>query len=286
MRFVDIKFSKRNAIPGGTISGVVVVETDRLFECNRVVLRIKGRERTEMGSGDTKITDEFIHASGEMFISEATAIRPGKTEFPFAFQLNDDIPPTFSGYYGWIEYSVEAIVEVDWGFDPKMTRRFRVLPYHPEYIPEVEGYNPKSMKTNVLHVELPSDILRMREGIHINFMVEDHSRVTGVRFEIRRRESAKCRHNKGNNDETMTRKFVPLTPYDFGKWKEVVMGKDWRRVPFKSRFIKTEYFLKVILEMRWEIDPFVTYALRISGERPEEEEEDIFDVLAMDLGYQ
>jgi hypothetical protein len=285
MRFVDIRFSQRNAIPGGSISGVVIVETDETFNCNRIVLKVKGKERTEMGSGDSSISDEYIHASGEMFVSDAVTIRPGKTEFPFAFVLDKNIPPTFSGYYGWIEYSVEAVVEVDWRFDPKMTRRFRVLPIHPEYIPEVDGYNPKSMKTNVLHVELPSDILRMREGIPVNFMVEEHSRVTGVRFEIRRRESAKCSHSTGNNDETIERKFVPLQPHDFGKWREFVLGTEWRRVPFRSKLLKTEYFLKVVLEMRWEIDPFVTYKLRISGKRPEEEEEDIFDDLAIDLGF-
>ena len=285
MRFVDIKFSQRNATPGDAIRGVVVVTTDKIFECNRVVLRVKGKERTEMGGGDSKITDEYIHASGEMFLSDATTIHPGKTEFPFALVLNDDIPPTFSGFYGWIEYTLEAIVEVDRSFDPKMTRRFRVLPYHPEYLPEVDGYNPKSMKTKVLHVELPSDILRMREGIPIKYMVEEHSRVTGVRFEIRRRESAKCRGNTGNNDETMSKKFVPIVSSSFGKWKEVVIGTEWRRVPFRSKLIKTVYYLKVVLEMRWEIDPFVTYELRISGEKPEEEKEDIFDELAMDLGF-
>ena len=121
MRSVDIKFSQRNAEPGGTISGVVVVETDKTFECNRVVLKVKGKERTEIGSGDSKIVDEHYHVKGKIELSEATEIPFGKSEFPFKFKLDEGLPPTFSGYNGWIEYSVEAVVEMDWTIDPKIT---------------------------------------------------------------------------------------------------------------------------------------------------------------------
>jgi hypothetical protein len=239
-----------------------------------------------MGSGDSSISDEYMHARGEMFLSDATTILRGKTEFPFAFELDTNLPPTFSGYYGWIEYSVEAVVEVDWSIDPKMTRRFKVLPFHPEYIPEVDGYNPKNMKKNELHLELPSDVLRVRKGIPVRFMVEEHSRVTGVRVELRRREHAKCQGRTGNNDETISRKFVPSTPQFFDRWHEVVVGENWRRIPFRSKLMHTAYYLKVVLEMTWEIDPFVTYKLRVSGEQPEEEVDDIFEDIAMDFGFQ
>jgi hypothetical protein len=43
--------------------------------------------------------------------------------------------------------------------------------------------------------------------------------------------------------------------------------------------------LKVVLEMKWELDPFVTYRIKISGEKPEEEVEDILDAMAIDLGF-
>jgi hypothetical protein len=285
MRFIDIKFSERNAPPGGTIRGVVILETNDAFRCNRVILKVKGKEKTRMGSGDTNISDERIHAGGEMVLSEATDIPLGKTEFPFGFILDDNLPPTYSGYYGWIEYNVEAVVELDWKLDPKMTRRFRVLPYHPVYIPEREGYSPKKMMTDVLHVELPSDIMRMREGMPVQFMVEEHSRVSGVRFEVRRREKARCRSQRGSHDVTIVKKFVPISVRDFNGWNEVIIGENWRRVPFRSKLLETSYYLKVILEMRWEIDPFVTHKIKISGEKPETEGDDILDDIPLDFGF-
>ena len=63
------------------------------------------------------------------------------------------------------------------------------------------------------------------------------------------------------------------------------MGTGWRRVPFRSKLLRTSYSLKVVLEMKWEIDPFVTCRIKISGERPEDEVEDILDAIAIDLGF-
>ncbi|MHA2148510.1 MAG: hypothetical protein ACXAAN_07695 [Candidatus Thorarchaeota archaeon] len=285
MRFVDIKFSQRNAHPGDSISGIVVLETDKTFECNRVILKVKGKERTEMGSGDSKITDEYYHVRGMITLSEATEIPFGKSEFPFKFKLDKGLPPTYSGYYGWVEYSVEAVVEMDWTIDPKLTRRFRVLPVHPAYIPELNGYDPKNQDINELHVELQSDVLRMKQGIPIRFMVDENSRVTGVRLEVRRREYAKCRKSERTHDVTVRKKFIPLSTNEFHRWREEIVGEGWRRVPFQSKLLKTEYMLKVVLEMKWELDPFVTYRIKISGEKPEKEVEDILDAMAIDLGF-
>ncbi len=285
MRFVDIKFSQRNARPGDSISGVVVVETDKTFECNRVILRVKGKERTEVGSGDSKITDERGHLSGKITLSEAKEIPFGKTEFPFKFKLKEGLPPTYSGYNGWVEYSVEAVVEMDWTIDPKMKRRFRVIPIQPAYLPEIDGYNPLNKDVGSLHVELLSDVLRLRKGIPVRFMVEEHSRVNGVRIEIRRREYARCRSSKRTHDVTVATEFIPLSTNDFNRWKDALVGANWRRVPFKSKLLRTAYLLRVVLEMRWELDPFVTFRLKVSGEKTEEEIEDIFDAIAIDLGF-
>jgi len=285
MRSVDIKFSQRNAQPGGIISGVVVVETDKTFECNRIILKVKGKERTEMGSGDSRIVDEHYHVKGKIELSEATEIPFGKTEFPFKFKLDERLPPTYSGYYGWIEYSVEAVVEMDWSVDPKITRRFRVLPFPPAYLPAPDGYDPLNKDKDILHVELLSNILRMKHGVSVRFMVEEHSRVNGVRLELRRRETARCQRSERTHDVTIRKKFILITFREFDRWREATIGEGWRRVPFQSKLIETFYFLKVVLEMRWEHDPFVRYRLKISDEKPEEDVEDIFADFALDLGF-
>ena len=284
MRFVDIKFSEREARPGGIISGVVVVDTDKTFECNRVVLKIKGKEKTELGSGDSKITDEVILVNRRITLCETLEVPCGRSEFPFTFTLEEGLPPTYSGYSGWIEYSVEAVVEMNWTLDPKMTRRFRVLPISPDYIPELDGYNPVNKDEDKLHIELQSDILRINKGIPVRFMVEEHSRVNGVRLELRRSESVRCAGSKGTHDDTQKRRFIPFSLEDFNSWQEEIVGEGWRRVPFRSKLITTTYFLKVTLETRWALDPYIKIPVRISGEKPDEDVDDIFDSIAYDLG--
>jgi hypothetical protein len=285
MRFVDIKFSEREARPGGIISGVVVIDATKAFECNRVILKIKGKEKTELGSGDTRITDEVVHVDGKMTLCEAVEIPCGKSEFPFKFTLEEGLPPTYSGNSGWIGYSVEAVVEMSWTLDPKMTRQFNVLPVHPEYIPEPDGYNPLNKDEDKFHVELQSDILRINKGIPISFMVEEHSRVNGVRLELRRSESVKCGGREDTHQDTLKRRFIPFSPEDFNRWQEEIFGEGWRQVPFKSKLIATTYFLKVVLEKRWEFDPYVNIPVRISGEKQVKEDEDLFDAISYDLGF-
>ncbi|MGD9397213.1 MAG: hypothetical protein PVJ05_12350 [Candidatus Thorarchaeota archaeon] len=266
MRSADIKFSQRSAEPGGIISGVVLVETDKTFECNRVILKVKGKERTEIGSGDSKIADEHYHIKGKI-------------------ELSEGLPPTYSGYNGWIEYSVEAVVEMDWTIDPKITRRFRVIPFQPAYIPEPDGYDPINKDKDILHVELLSNILRMKEGISVRFMGEEHSRVNGVRLELRRRETVRCQRRESTHDVTIKEKFIPITFREFDRWREETIGEGWRHIPFQSKLIETFYFLKVTLEMRWELDPFVRFRLKISGEKLKEDVEDLFADFAFDLGF-
>ena len=285
MRFVDIKFSERNARPGGIISGVVVIDATKAFECNRVILKIKGKEKTELGSGDTRITDEVVHVDGKMTLCEAMEIPCGRSELPFRFKLEEGLPPTYSGNSGWIGYSVEAVVEMSWTLDPKMTRQFNVLPVHPEYIPEPDGYSPVNKDENKIHIELQSDILRINKGIPVRFMVEEHSRVNGVRLEVRRKESVKCGGSEDTHHDTLIRKFIPFSPEDFDRWQEEIIGEGWREVPFISKLIGTTYFLKAILETRWEFDPYVNIPVRISGEKQVEEDEDLFDAISYDLGF-
>jgi hypothetical protein len=285
MRSVDIKFSQRSAKPGESISGIVIVNTEKAFDFNRIVLKVKGKEKTEMGSGDSKITDEYIHLSRKFELCDVTEVSVGRSEFPFEFKLNDNLPPTYSGYNGFIEYSVEAVIEMNWVIDPKITRRFRVLPNQPPYLSEPDGYNPMNRDIGILHTEIQSDIIRIRKGIPVRFMVEEHSRVVGVRLEIRRRENAKCGGRKDQHDVTISRKYIPLTTGEFYRWREEIVGEGWKRVPFQSKLLRTSYFLRVVLEMKWDFDPDVTYQIKVSGKEREEEVEDILDTIGFDLGF-
>ena len=285
MRSVDIRFDSRRVLPGETLTGDVIVKTDKEFVCNRVVLKILSKERTEVGSGDNRHTDEKYIISRVFRISEGRTIPEGTTLFPFAFNLPRNLPPTYNGNYGYIRHTVEGVVEVDWVVDPKMTEEYQVIQHRPPYIPEIVDTAAISKSNKGLHIQLDEDCVRMDKGILVRFKVDDKSRMRGVRLEIRKREDAKCGWSDVDNSVTVGRKFHELNLDDWGRWIEIRIGENWRNhLPFRSQLFRISYHLKVTLEIDLGLDPSIKIPLLISDSAPEAPEENVLDEIALDLG--
>ena len=282
MRSVDIVFDNKRVLPGETLTGNVVVKTDSEFECNRIVLKIVSKERTSVGSGEDSHSDEKTLVSRVFRISEGGIIQEGTTSFPFSYTVPRGIAPTFKGYYGHIEHTVEGVVEVDWAIDPKMKCEYQVIQHRPPYLPKITDTKAISKDNNGLHVQLDEDCIRMDSGITVRFKVDDRKRMQGVRFEIRKREDAKCGWSNANNSSTIRRKYYELNPDDWGRWKEIQIGENWRyHIPFRSLLFNISYHLKITLEVGWGLDPEITIPLKLSECAPEG---DVLDVIASELG--
>lgn len=282
MRSVDIKFDNSRVLPGETLTGNVVVRTDKEFVCNRVVLKVVSKERTEVGSGDNRRTDEKLLISRVFRISEGRTIPEGISSFPFLFYLPRKLPPTYKGYFGYIEHTVEGVVEVDWAIDPKMKEEYQVIQQRPPHIPETIDTAVISKTNNGLHVQLNEDCVRMDTGILVRFKVDDKNRMRRLRFEIRKREDAKCSWSNVDHSIVVRRKFSTLNQDDWGRWKEIRIGENWREyIPFKSELYRISYHLKVTLEIDFGRDPDIKIPLLISDCAPEE---DVLEEIALDLG--
>jgi len=283
LRSVDIAFESRRVLPGDTLSGKVIVRTDKPFDCNRVVLKFRSRERTEHGSGKHRRIDEEYLLTRVFRLSEGRTIPEGNTAIPFSFQVPRGLPPSYKGYNGDIKHTIEAVVEVDWALDPKMKREYRVLQQKPPYIPSTEDTQVLSKKESGLHVRLDSNILRMDSGILVRFKVEKKKRMRRVRIDIRRREEAKCDWHNMKRDSNMRRRYVNLGEDDWGRWKEKFIGEKWEyHLPFKSKLFRVRYYLEVTLEVGWGFDPSVQIPLIFSDIEPEQ---DVLEEIAMDLGF-
>jgi len=284
LRSVDIAFESRRVLPGDTLSGKIIIRTDKSFDCNRVVLKFRSRERTEHGSGDHRTIDEEFHLSRVFRISEGRTIPEGNTPIPFSFQVPRGLPPSYNGYNGDIKHTIEAVVEVDWALDPKMKREYRVLQPRPPYLPEVVDTKGLSKEDGVLRVELYSNILRMDSGILVRFQLGQRKRMERVRVDIRRREESKCSWHEMKHDSNVRRKFIEIGEDDWGRWKEQSIGEKWDyHFPFKSKLFHVRYYLEVTLEVGWDLDPSIKMPLIFSDGEPEQ---DVLDEIAMDLGFE
>ncbi|TFG97831.1 hypothetical protein E4H12_07640 [Candidatus Thorarchaeota archaeon] len=282
LRSVDIIFDSRRVLPGETLTGNVVVKTDKEFECNRVVLKVVSKERTEVGSGDSRRVDEKHIVSRVFRISEGGIIQAGTTSFPFSYNVPRGLAPSYKGYYGWIKHTVEGVVEVDWALDPKMTIEYRVIQNRPPCRPEIVDTKAISETENGLYVQLNENCVRLDSGILVGFKVDDRKRMRAVRFDIMKLEDVKCGWSKTKHHSSVQNKYYELNPDDWGRWQEIQIGEDWRHnIPFKSLLFHLSYYLKVTLEIDWGSDPEIIIPLTISDSAPEE---DVLDEIAKDLG--
>lgn len=282
LRSVDIEFDSRRVLPGDTLSGRVVIKTDKAFDCNRVVLKALSRERTEYGSGNNKSIDEEIHMTRVFRISESRTIEEGTTIVPFSFKLPYKLPPTYGQWSSYIRHTVEGVVEVDWALDPKSTREFHVLQTRPPYLSEDVGVETAPKSDDGLHIQLSNNILRMDTGILVGFKVDKEKRMQRVRVDIIRRQDTKCRWHETIRRTTMREKSYELGPDDWGRWKEIQIGEEWRfHLPFKSTLIRVSYHLKVTYEIGLKLDPSIEVPLRLSDFAPDTE---VLDNIALDLG--
>jgi hypothetical protein len=281
LRTVTIHLDKERVLPGETVSGQITIRTDRSFECNRVVLKITGKERTERSAGETKVSEERYHISRVFRISEGGIIPEGVTRLPFSFALPSSLPPSYLGYNGSIQYSIQSVVEVNWALDPACREPFIVLQERPPSLLEVSDARFTSQTSGHLHVQLDSNLLWMYRGISVRFMVSERSRVRGVRFEIIKREDALCQGHSMVSHTTILRRFYPISPSDFESWKEVRIGEAWDQyIPFRGDLISISYFLKISLDVSLGLNPDVVVPLQFSDDVPVG---DVLDDIESDL---
>ena len=284
MRKVSIYSEKDQFRPGDEVSGHVVVSTDKYFTCNRIILKLRGKEYTHYQAGKIHVSESHDILNDDITIWEGGDIQSGETRIEFSFNLPEEIPSTHDGVYGEINYYVEVVVEVDRAKDPKSKMKFTVYGRTPRYIPEPMDRLPIGEEKEYLQAEIPTDILRPNKGLVVKFRVKERSRIKGVRLDIVKREDIVCQGRDLDSSTGISEKRIPITYNDFDQWIEETVHEDWSTmVPFEGKLIKTSLFLKVVLEVGLAFDPFVEFPLQLSGEG--EKEEDIFDAIEMDFGW-
>ena len=282
MRDLDIHLQNYRLLPGENLEGVVTVRTNGSYKCNRVVLKVKGKEHTEFGSGENRVTDDRVILGKVYRISEGCELPEGTTRIPISIPLPLKLPPTYRGHHGYIEYTLEAVVEVDWAIDPKCKRQFRIIQSKPPIIEAPDSLEPPTLQDDELQIELEENIIRLDKGIKIRFKVRERSRVRGVRFEIVRREVARCHSRELKHDSVVVRKFYPVSYDDFDRWMETDIGKNWKYdLPLASYLFEVTYYLKVTLDVGLDFDPSIRCPVKFSDILPER---DVLEEIASDLG--
>lgn len=115
--------------PGSEVKGEVVITVDKPGDFDCVAVKLIGKAEVgweeEVGVGDDRHTEEYENSTTyfkKKYVlwskEDYEALSVGEHTFPFKHQLAQNIPPSFKGQYGKIEYEVKAKVDKE-GPNPK-----------------------------------------------------------------------------------------------------------------------------------------------------------------------
>ena len=282
MRKISLNLEKKTYLPGDRIEGLVTVSTDEYFECNRVVLYIKGQERSRVVRGSGKSRRVYLerkhHIDEQIEFVGSTGMQAGDTNFPFSFVLPVNIPGSFEGTYGKIEYKLEAKIEISWATDPE-ARRTITISTKKEMPNEQSVYaNLDDNGARLLSVQLPSDMIRLGRNYPIKLMVNSEAKIRGVRIELVYHEFVSPRGHESTRKQTLAELYLEELELPREMWIDATIGtqNEWLQ-PFKSEFIETYYKLKVTLDIAWRIDKTIWIPLKITHELSQNDEKDPFE---------
>ncbi len=282
MRKISLNLEKKTYFPGDRIEGFVTVSTDEYFECNRVVLSVKGQERSRVvrGSGDNRrvYLEKKQHIDERIELVGSTGIQSGDTNIPFSFVLPENIPHSFQGRYGKVEYRLEGKVEVSWAIDPKTRKKFTVGRKPEVPIAHSVSTNLDGDDARLLSVQLSSDVIRLGRDYPIKLMVGSEAKMRGVRIELIYHEFVSPRGHKATKKQTLAKLLLNELELPRQIWINATIRTqgEWL-LPFKSELIETYYKLKVTLDIAWRIDKTIWIPLKITHELSQNDEKDQFD---------
>ena len=98
--------------PDSEVSGILVVQVDEPKSYDKIQVTLVGQAHVSWSETSASGENElYINLSTTVWTKEQVStqeLHSGEHSFPFQFQLQDRLPPSFHGSSGWIRYYVEG----------------------------------------------------------------------------------------------------------------------------------------------------------------------------------
>ncbi|MFX1482179.1 MAG: arrestin family protein [Promethearchaeota archaeon] len=288
MREIEIIPSKSKFRAGDVVEGYVIVRCDDDFKHNGIRLTFKGREHTRIvistGKSTHVHTDEFVYFDNTVYIEEAGHMSVGEKRLPFQFQFPDDLETmlsSYSGRNGWIEYSLEVVIERSLAIDPKEKV---VLDFqqpetqHTAQQPQ-RGFVEDDGKT-ILDVEVGNSVFCIGDAIPVRFRVANDVKIREVRVKLNSKETVHADGYKRSSTKMLLKKSLSDEYVQRGLWMDVQLEIDESTQPtFDRPIIRNVATVKVTLNRPWARDTVVEIPISLDycREQIEPEFQDSFE---------
>jgi len=247
---------------GDSVEGELIITSDEDFKYNAIHFTFAGREHTRIvvshGKTSSVHTDERVYFSQQMdFASEGQMTVEG-LRYPFHFVLPDNLPSSYNGTNGWIEYTLTAIIERSWARDPKEQVILQVR--NQEMMPSSEFRRVSIEKDgySILDVEMEKDTFSVGSSVALRFRVAQDVNIRGVRIEIQAEEDANTEHYNRQNVNTLVKEYFEEKTIERGLWIDAILQTDESMPPhFDREILSNKISVKVTLDIPWAIDKSV-----------------------------
>jgi hypothetical protein len=266
---IRIQLPKENYSPGDCVEGYVIVSSDDYFECNAIHLTLKGVETTKVvvshGKYSTVYAEENEFLDERMDFSVASGVQAGDTRHEFRFDLPRDVPNSYKGMHGIIEFYLVAQIERTRRRDPKDKVHLVVTGSAGEsVISESRSDNLDDDGVLVLRGSVDNDVISRGQDFILGFILSGDPNIRGVRAEIISKEHVSPKGQERDWPVVLVKSQMPKEEIPVETWVNVTLQTevDWA-LPFKTSLIHYRYFLRLTLDVPWRFDKHLEIPLKI-----------------------
>lgn len=259
---MDIAIEQNLYKSGDSVEGELIITSDEDFKYNAIHLTFAGREHTRIvvshGKSSSVHTDERVYFSQQMDLASEDQMTVEGLRYPFHFVFPDNLPSSYEGTNGWIEYTLTAIIERSWARDPKeqtvlQLRNQEVMPpsEFQRVSVEKDGYS-------IVDVEMEEDTFSLGSSIPLRFRVAQDVRIRGVRIEIQAEEEARTKYHNRRLTSSLVKEYFDEKMFERGLWVDADLKTDESMTPqFTKEILSNRISVKVTLDIPWAIDKSV-----------------------------
>jgi hypothetical protein len=239
------------------LEGQVIVICDDEFQCERLFVSIRGQElaRVVVHAGKVTIVHEETreHINHQIDLGEHLTIPMGESHYDFSFAIPSDIPGSYKGPYGSIQYNMEAKAEISLARDLK-SKQDILLSFQSEmdtdYVLESKSEFIERDGIILVKAETTRTHFMLGNEIDLRFFVDRDAKMRGIRVEIISIEHVEPKGHKMRSMRKLAEIYYPDEEIRRDSWSEVMIPTDsnWAE-SFSTELIEYRHIVKVTLDI-------------------------------------
>jgi hypothetical protein len=268
LREIKLYVEKTDYKPGETISGTAEIISDDDFGFNEMYVDLQGREHTwvrvQVGKHTHTYTEEHFHVNERYELMPPGEMQSGDIRVPFSFTLPEDIPSSYDGYRGHIEYTLEGKIELSWARDPKFNIPLLVTRPPESIAPSSEVASELDDGVPQLDAEIENNEIYAGDTIRIRYRVDRQDKMRGVRFDVETNEMVTAQGYERENQTKHTEVFIEEEQILRGSWMSIEVPTP-KNMPetYSGPLVFLDTYVKVVIDIPWGFDKDVVFPLKV-----------------------